>query len=137
MNSRVKVISFGHRIPSELREQFTKKYFSEADFFEVRFNLIMTKELKPQVNKLVMDALILADVGTQAPFIILPGVNVASVMVVSLIHGLTGRFPFIIELTKTHDFPYSWRLKEVHDLDAVRSLGRDHRFPKFSPKKGV
>ena len=120
----IKVVSFGHRVPQEIRGQIQKQY-PGAHFLEVPFTLDMGQPLLSQIEiclKTVMPA------GDEVPFIILPGVSVAAALIVVIIHGLLGRFPFIIELTKKTGARWQWKLKAVHDLDLIRNNSRQKRF---------
>ncbi len=123
-NLPIKVISFGHLIPQEIRDQILAQW-SGATFLEVPFTLNMSLPLLPQIEIYIQKIILTGD---SAPFIILPGVSVAAALIVVAIHRLLGRFPFIVELTKKAEARWQWKLKEVHDLDLIRVNSRQKRF---------
>ncbi len=128
-NGAIKVLSFGHMISPEVRGEITKQC-GKAEFFEIPFNLDPKIPVLPQVQVVVDHALEMANCGASTPFILLPGMSVPSALIVAMIHGKISRFPFIIELTKNAAARWLYRVKEVHDLDLIRSKNRERRFSK-------
>ncbi len=122
----IKVLSIGHAIPMGVRDEIKRRY-PGARFFEVPLNLRFGESLVPQVKAAVEHALEISECRGQSPFVILPGVSVASAMVITMIHGIIGRFPFLIELSKDQEQRHLLRLKEVHDLDSIRNDARSRR----------
>ena len=129
----VKVISFGHRIPQTVKNQLREK-FKNVRFYEVRFHLEMHLPLMPQITDIVMPVINGDD---SPPFVILPGTSVASGLLMSLMYGYFGFFPYVVELNRNEKKHWEWNLKEIHDLESIKSQARSSRMsPKCNPKSG-
>ncbi len=123
----VKVISFGHRIPQAVKEQLREK-LKNVRFYEVRFHLEMHRPLMPQIHDIVMPII---DGDDSPPFVILPDTSVSSGLLMALMYGYFGFFPYVVELNRNQVRRWEWGLKEIHDLDAIKTRTRNDR---MSPK---
>ena len=121
----MRVLSFGHIITNEVKVQIQEKYPNEEISFEsIPFHLQMGKSFFVQVEDIIKPHL----KNPELPFIILPGVSVACAIIVTIIHGHYGQFPFIIELTRRTTSSGEWKVKEVHNLSNIRNIVREKRF---------
>ena len=123
----VKVISFGHRIPQAVKELLREK-FKSVRFYEVRFHLEMHRPLMPQISDIVMPVI---EGDDSPPFVILPGTSVSSGLLMALMYGYFGFFPYVVELNRNDKKRWEWNLKEIHDLESIKTRTRNSR---MSPK---
>jgi hypothetical protein len=121
----IKIISFGHLIPLSIRKELGD-YFKgkEINFIEQKFQLEMNKPTMNQIIKLVLPTI---NGDSEIPFIILPGTSVSSGLIISLMYGYFGQFPFIVELTRSGEEHWKWVVKEIHDLNKLKSKIRERR----------
>ena len=124
-----RIISFGHRIPSKVRKEIEKELGHDTEFIEAEFYLNLNRPITPQIEK-ILEPLI--DGCGDVPFVILPGVSVASGIIIAILHGILGRFPYIVELTREKKEKWRWKLKEIHDTDKIRQNARTLRFTNAS-----
>ena len=133
-NNKIIVFSFGHLIPREVKDQFLREH-PRAEFFEYSSHFYFNESLVPQVERMVERAVRESGLGAGIPYVILPGVSVASALMICFFHGLTGLFPLIIEMSRDPGQRSQFRLKEIHDLDYIRNQTRNKRFRKEDSSK--
>jgi len=125
-----KVISFGHRIPNKVKKEIERELnCNDIEFIEAEFYLNLHIPITPQIEKILVP---LIDEDGDVPFIILPGVSAASGIIIAIFHGIFGRFPYIVELTREKKEKWKWKLKEIHDTDQIRQSARALRFTNAS-----
>ena len=126
----MRVFSFGHILTKQVKDDIKKivkeRYNSQEGigFNSVEFHIDMKKDMYPQIKEILKRSME-GQTNGEAPIIAVPGLSVASAIIVAILHGVYGRFPLIAELTRSGQ---TWKLKKIHNLDSYRTIAREDRF---------
>lgn len=119
------VINFsGHNLSEQAAVQLEQKFDDAVVVETVKISLYRKKPLFSQISNVMQNLTTVLNNGAQ-PVVILPGLPIAAALILSYIHGVSGRFPKVIELLRNMDNIYE--VHDVHDLEFYRQGSRRNR----------
>lgn len=121
-NKKIVVLSFGHPISGTVRRDIEASWNPdrEYEYKTIEFGLNMSSPMRPQVEK-CLNCLPVETWSAEEVLLILPGVSVASVLVVDGVALRMGRMPRVVEVSKHNNGNgrLIWRVKQIHSLSGL------------------
>jgi len=119
------IINFsGHALSERATSQLEEK-FGDINIETVKISLSRRRPLFSQIIEIMLKLKTNLNDGSQ-PITVLPGMSIASSLVLSYIHGASGMFPKVIELLRS-DSSGAYEVNDVHDLEFYRHGARRSR----------
>ncbi len=123
------LLNFGHPLTSEQVRAAREMTGSDlAVIIDVAVWLDLDKPIQPQLEDLIEKIAGHVDLRNEPCLVSLPGLNIATAVVLAILHGRSGYFPLVLKLEPVKDaHPPRYALAEIVDLQAVRDAARSHR----------
>jgi len=120
------IVNFsGHELSDIAVKQIEEKFAGQDLVIEtIKVGLSRSKPLFTQIIGMMRNVKTNLNSGSQ-PVVILPGLPIAAALILAYIHGVSGRFPKVIELLRNQDS--IWETHDVHDLEFYRHGSRKDR----------
>jgi len=130
----IKVINFGHPLSLKAKEMIVKKlskdYEKDIDLQEVIINstIDVNAPKEVQYSKVIDNTFNLVDLSGRSPvYILLPGLSLSVAMLISMLAGLTGTLPKVINLKRDNKLGI-FVMDEILDLEHIRQNARSKRY---------
>lgn len=135
--NRVNLLNFGATLKESVIEDIEKEHDIEVEQFSIKASLNLKKRSTYiQVHDIIEENI---DRFFEKDYFIinLPGLPIFAAFLISEIHGLTGRFPIVVECIKdfSNDGIFTdYKFKRLYDLDRERTQSREN-FKSFQRSK--
>lgn len=127
--SKVNLLNFGATLKDNVIEDIEKEHDIEVEQLSIKASLNLKKRSTYiQVHDIIEDNL--ERFFEKDYFIVnLPGLPIFAAFLISEIHGLTGKFPIVVECIKdySNDGIFTdYKFKRLYDLDRERTQSREN-----------
>lgn len=123
------LLNFGHPLTSEqvkVTGEITARDL--AAIIDAAVRLDLDKPIQPQLEEVIDDIAGRVDLENEPYLVSLPSLNIATAVVLAMLHGQSGHFPSVLRLKPvqgTH--PPRYVVAEIVDLQAIRNAARSQR----------
>jgi hypothetical protein len=124
----MRILNFGHPLtPDQLQKVEEVTDLSIQRVLDIPLLIDTNHPIAPQLEEVINELESIFNFQTDPYLVSCPGLDVVSVVLLTLLHGRSGYFPSVIRLAAASSRPQRYEVIEVIDLQVLRDKSRVKR----------